>query len=225
MPKSIPFGVALLSLVLPVAGVSTQSAAPRPSFDEFEVAIIKPTPPNPAGRWIRMLSANEFATKNYALKTLIAAAYNLNPQAILGEPSWVDSDHYDITARTPGHVRPDLNEQMSMLRKLLAERFRLAFHRDEKEMGVYALTVAKGGSKLKEVRFLLMRRPKDRRRSSSWFFPISFDCRPATLRWTNSRRSSSAPPSIYPYSIGPVFPADMISIWSSRLTKFSSAAP
>lgn len=37
-----------------------------------------------------------------------------------------------------------------MLQKLLADRFQLAFHRDEKEMGVYALTVAKGGSKLKE---------------------------------------------------------------------------
>jgi uncharacterized protein (TIGR03435 family) len=148
MPKSPAFGIAILALVLPEAGVSTQSATARRTFDEFEVATIKPTPPNPGGRWIRMLAANEFAAKNHALKTLIAAAYNLNPQAILGGPSWVDSDHYDITARTPGHVRPDLNEQMSMLRKLLADRFQLAFHRDEREMRVYALTVAKGGSKL-----------------------------------------------------------------------------
>jgi uncharacterized protein (TIGR03435 family) len=150
MPKSIAFGVAILAFVLPETGVSTQSAAARPSFDAFEVATIKPTSPNPAGRWIRMLSANEFAAKNHALKTLIAAAYNLSPQAILGGPAWVDSDHYDITARTPGRVRPDLNEQMSMLRKLLADRFQLAFHRDEKEMRVYALTVTKGGAKLQE---------------------------------------------------------------------------
>jgi uncharacterized protein (TIGR03435 family) len=97
-----------------------------------------------------MLSANEFAARNHALKTLIAAAYNLNPQAILGGPAWVDSDHYDITARTPGGARPDLNEQMSMLRKLLTDRFQLAFHRDQKEMRVYVLTLAKGGAKLKE---------------------------------------------------------------------------
>jgi uncharacterized protein (TIGR03435 family) len=150
MPKPPAFAVTVLALILPSTGASAQSAAARPSFDEFEVATIKPTPPNPAGRWIRMLSANEFAAKNHALKTLIAAAYNLSPQAILGGPAWVDSDHYDITARTPGRVRPELNEQMSMLRRLLADRFQLTFHRDEKEMRVYTLTVAKGGSKLKE---------------------------------------------------------------------------
>jgi uncharacterized protein (TIGR03435 family) len=36
-----------------------------------------------------------------------------------------------------------------MLRALLADRFKLAIHREQKEMSVYALTVAKGGSKLK----------------------------------------------------------------------------
>lgn len=117
---------------------------------EFEVASIKPTPPGASGRWIRMLSTNEFAAKNHALQTLIAAAYDLNPQAILGGPAWVESDHYDIVARTPGGVRPTWNEQMLMLRRLLAERFGLTFHRTEKEMRVYALTVAKGGPKLRE---------------------------------------------------------------------------
>lgn len=63
MLQSVPFGVALLSLVLSAVGASAQSGAATPSFDEFEVATIKPTPPNPAGRWIRMLSANEFAAK------------------------------------------------------------------------------------------------------------------------------------------------------------------
>ena len=97
-----------------------------------------------------MLSTNEFAAKNHALKTLIAAAYNLSFRAISGGPAWVESDRYDILARTPGGVRPNLNEQMSMLRKLLSERFHLAFHREQKELRCYALTIAKGGPKLKE---------------------------------------------------------------------------
>ena len=71
-----------------------------------------------------MLSANEFAARNHTVKTLIAAAYELNPQAILAGPAWVESDRYDIVARTPGGVLPTLNEQMSMLRKLLSDRFR-----------------------------------------------------------------------------------------------------
>jgi len=137
-------------LVVMASGVFAQSAPPRPSFDEFEVASIKPTPPGAGGRWIRMLSTNEFAAKNHALQTLIAAAYNLSPRAISGGPRWVDSDRHDIVARTPGGVRPNLNEQMSMLRKLLSDRFHLTFHREQKELRAYALTIAKGGPKLKE---------------------------------------------------------------------------
>ena len=97
-----------------------------------------------------MQSVHEFAAKNHTLKTLVAAAYNLNPRAISGGPEWVDSGHYDIVAKAPSEVRPNLDEQMSMLRKLLADRFRLTFHREPKELRVYALTIAKGGSKLKE---------------------------------------------------------------------------
>jgi uncharacterized protein (TIGR03435 family) len=130
--------------------VSAQSSATRPAFVEFEVATIKPTPPGAGGRWIRMLSAHEFAAKNHALRTLIAAAYNLSPQAIAGGPAWVDSDRYDIVAKAPGDVRPNLDEQMSMLRRLLADRFQLEFHREQKELKVFDLTVAKGGPKLKE---------------------------------------------------------------------------
>ena len=84
------------------------------------------------------------------MKTLLAAAYDLHPQAIAGGPAWIESDHYDILAKTPGAVRPNLNEQMAMLRKLLADRFKLTFHRESKELPIYALTVAKTGAKLKE---------------------------------------------------------------------------
>ena len=126
-----------------------QSPAARPAFDAFEVAAIKPTGPDPKGRYIRMQTAHQFAARNHALKTLLAAAYNLSPRAISGGPGWVDSDHYDILAKTPGAVRPTLDEQMSMLRKLLTDRFKLTFHREQKELSIYALAVARKGSLLK----------------------------------------------------------------------------
>lgn len=140
--------VAVFAVV--ASGIFAQSTTTRPSFAEFEVASIKPTPPGTAGRWIRMQSTHEFAAKNHSLKTLIAAAYNLNPRAISGGPEWVDSTRYDIVAKAPNEVRANLNEQMSMLRKLLADRFQLTFHRERKELRLYALTVAKDGPKLKE---------------------------------------------------------------------------
>jgi len=116
---------------------------------EFEVASIKKADPDTRGRYIRMQTAHQFLAHNHALKTLIAAAYDVSPQAISGGPSWVESEHYEILAKAPGDRRPNLNEQMAMLRALLADRFKLAIHRERKEMPIYALTVAKGGSKVK----------------------------------------------------------------------------
>ena len=122
----------------------------QPAFTEFEVASIKPTPIGTQGRWIRMASTHEFMARNHALKTLIAAAWNLSPRAISGGPDWVDSGHYDIVAKAPGEIRPNLDQQMAMLRALLAARFHLTFHREPRQMQVYALTVAKGGPRLRE---------------------------------------------------------------------------
>lgn len=140
-----------LVLVLVAVGSFGQPPETRPKFDAFEVATIKPTAPDwSGGRFIRMQSADRFVARNHALRTLLAAAYELHPHAIVGGPAWTDSDRYDILAKTPGTVRPNLNEQMAMLRKLLTDRFKLTFHRGSKELPIYALTVAKTGAKLKE---------------------------------------------------------------------------
>jgi uncharacterized protein (TIGR03435 family) len=115
------------------------------------VATIKPTPGEwTGGRFFRMQTANQFVARGYTLRVLISAAYNLNPKAVTGGPAWVDSDRYDILAKTPGATRPRLDQQMSMLRRLLTDRFNLTFHREGKEMSVYTLTVAKNGPKLRE---------------------------------------------------------------------------
>jgi uncharacterized protein (TIGR03435 family) len=144
---------AFLVLVGTTLGICGQTP-PRPQFDAFEVATIKPTEPNLKGRWIRMQSVNRFEAHNHTVQTLIAAAFDLSPAAISGGPAWVRSDHWDILAKTPGDVRPNLDEQMSMLRQLLSERFQLVFHREPKEFSIYSLTVAKGGAKLKNSSFV-----------------------------------------------------------------------
>jgi uncharacterized protein (TIGR03435 family) len=96
-----------------------------------------------------MQGTNRFVAKQYNLKLLIAAAFDVSPRAISGGPGWIESDHYDILAITPGGVRPTHEEQMVMLRKLLTDRFRLSFHREQKEFSIYQLNVAKGGAKMK----------------------------------------------------------------------------
>jgi len=141
-------------LILAVVGVAlAQTPAARPIFDEFEVATIKPTNLDwpGGGRFMRMQTAHQFVARNYTLRVILAAAFNLTPKAVSGGPAWVDSDRYDFLAEAPGAVRPNTEEQMTMLRKLLADRFSLTFHREPKEFSIYALTVAKNGPKLAEA--------------------------------------------------------------------------
>lgn len=122
-----------------------------PQTPAFEVATIKPTAPDyRGGRFITMQGAHQFVARNYTLKFMVAAAYDLPPRTISGGPEWIDSERYDILAVTPGDVRPSLDQQMLMLRTLLAERFKLTIHREQKALSIYELTVAKNGSRLKE---------------------------------------------------------------------------
>ena len=140
----------ITALGISVSGVLAQPTAQRPKFDAFEVATIKPVDPDAkAGRYIVMQGTHRFVEKAYTLKLLIAAAYDLNPRTISGGPGWIESDHYDIVAVTPGEIRPTHDEQMSMLRDLLTERFKLTFHREEKVFSIYELQIVKNGPKLK----------------------------------------------------------------------------
>jgi uncharacterized protein (TIGR03435 family) len=81
------------------------------------------------------------------LKQMITVAYRLRADQVLGGPGWIDTDPYDMNAKAE---RPSSVEELHlMLQDLLAERFKLRFHRDTKEMAIYALMVDKDGPKLK----------------------------------------------------------------------------
>ena len=137
-------------LVLSGAGGLAQAPAARPNFDVFEVATVKPVDVDAkAGRMFKMDGPHRWTATNFTLQALLALAYDLNPRTISGGPGWIDSQHFDIEAVTPGDVAPTRMEQMQMLRALLVERFALKFHREQKEFAIYELTVAKGGPKLK----------------------------------------------------------------------------
>lgn len=142
----------LLALVSPLYAFGTTSTRRAyQSAASFEVATIKPTPPDFRARYMTMQGAHQFVAKGYTVRFLVSAAYNLPPRAITGGPDWIDVERYDVLAATPGEARPSVEQQMAMVQTLLAERFKLAFHTEPKEFPVYVLTtIAKGGMKLKE---------------------------------------------------------------------------
>jgi uncharacterized protein (TIGR03435 family) len=89
------------------------------------------------------------------LRRAIFIAYHLMPYDVLGGPSWVESDGFDIDASldakdvTP--VAADQRQQvLTALQALLAERFQLVMRRETRVLPVYVMTVAKSGFKLKD---------------------------------------------------------------------------
>jgi uncharacterized protein (TIGR03435 family) len=140
----------LIAFMAPWRAFGAIPSRQNPSSPVFEVATIKPTPPDFQGRYMTMQGAHQYQAKGFTVKALISAAYNLPPRAVSGGPDWIDLVRYDILAGTPGESRPAPEQQMAMLRTLLTERFSLALHTEPKEFPVYVLSVAKGGSKLKE---------------------------------------------------------------------------
>ena len=131
----------------PPAPPKMMDAKAKPAF---EVATIKPSDPNQPGWGINVNRSGLFTTRNTNLSDLIKFAYSVHPKQIVGAPSWADSDRFDISGKpdTPG--LPNVDQMRAMVQKLLADRFSLAFHGEKKELSAYAITVAKGGSKLKK---------------------------------------------------------------------------
>jgi uncharacterized protein (TIGR03435 family) len=81
---------------------------------------------------------------------LIRTAYEVPYDQISGA-AWLQDDLYDVDARI---AKGSTKDQVKvMLQNLLADRFRLSFHRQSKEFDVYTLSIAKGGSKLKPAAF------------------------------------------------------------------------
>jgi bla regulator protein BlaR1 len=102
---------------------------------------------------------NGFISKNGSLQQVIRAAYGVEDDRIPGAPAWLESEKYDVEAKDHGPGTEDprklgfdqrASEQKSMLQALLAERLKLALHRETRDLTVYALVIAKNGPKLEE---------------------------------------------------------------------------
>lgn len=94
------------------------------------------------------ISGGRITCRNASLKTLIRNAYGILSFQLAGEPSWLDTEMYDIVAVTGGDKIGD-EELKRLLRNLLADRFHLQVHWETRETTVYALVVDKGGAKIK----------------------------------------------------------------------------
>jgi uncharacterized protein (TIGR03435 family) len=117
----------------------------------FEVATIKPSKPEESFSMLvgrRGAPANSLTTTGTSLSDLIKFAYGLHSRQIIGAPAWFESEKYDVVGKPDVEGTPSVDQVKTMMQKLLADRFQLAFHHEKKELSVYAITVANTGIKM-----------------------------------------------------------------------------
>jgi uncharacterized protein (TIGR03435 family) len=133
---------ALLSAQQPPAGTESYS---------FEVATLKQNTSGERGGGVRRLPGGRVTVTNMPARFLITFAYQLGQYQLVGGPSWLADERFDITAKIegnpewegPGSGRPD-PIQVAM-RKFLADRFKLKLHTESRELDAYALVMVKPG--------------------------------------------------------------------------------
>ena len=118
----------------------------KPAFESADVHTIS------VGRFGTNMSGGVLRGTRYDVRSatlveLIRLAYGIDDERILGGPSWLENEHYDVLARTPAGTSADAAKQM--LQALLADRFGLVVRHDNKPVDTFVLTKGKGAHKMK----------------------------------------------------------------------------
>jgi len=129
--------------------VSGAALAQTPAAPQFEVASVRPSAPDASNKGSGGSSGSgRLVMHNSTLKRLMMGAYNVGQNEIIGGPDWLDQDQFDIQAKAEQSAGDEA--LMKMLQSLLADRFKLAVHRENRTIPVYVLGIAKNGPKLEK---------------------------------------------------------------------------
>jgi uncharacterized protein (TIGR03435 family) len=134
---------------LAVAGLAALGAAAQPAFD---VASVKPAIPqlNAQGNYVsRFIAEHGKVTITPAImRDIVMFAYGLNPFQVVG-PDWISSKTVFFEIRAAAPAETPREQLLLMLQNLLAERFHMDLHREQRPMPAYALVVARNGLKIR----------------------------------------------------------------------------
>jgi uncharacterized protein (TIGR03435 family) len=139
-----PLPLLAIACALSAIGITARS---QTSGEQFEVAIVKPNRSLSGLSSQRLESGGRFRAVNVSLKRMIMYAYRLQGFQISFTDDWVETDRYDIIAKAESNVTQ--TQLYPILQNLLRDRFKLATHMETREVPVYALTIAKNGSKIR----------------------------------------------------------------------------
>ncbi len=135
------------ALIAQVGAAPTAKPMAAEAHPSFAVATIKPHDPASNSQGFHN-AGDRISIRNESITSLMMFAYSINKHQVIDLPAWAETTSYDIEGKTDTPGEPNLRQQQEMIQNLLADRFQLKFHRDQRELPVYAIQVAKGGAKL-----------------------------------------------------------------------------
>lgn len=145
---SIAIAVLLVAVSRPAPKAFAQSATTGERI-AFEVASVKPNKSGARAIDINTYPGSRFVATNIPLRSLVRLAYGLEDHEIVGGPSWMDSDPFDVEA-IAGRELPEMTGPFGaggalpeMLKSLLADRFRLVARTEVRDMPVAQLVMAR----------------------------------------------------------------------------------
>jgi len=155
-----------LAFMAATAACAQTPAAPPAAPPAFDVASVKASDMAPGregggrgfggrgfgglgGRGNIQVAPDTLTMRNVTLKNAIRWAYQVTEYQVSG-PDWLDSARFNIVAKSASPANED--QLQLMMQALLADRFKLALHRQTKEFQVYVLAPGKNGTKLQESR-------------------------------------------------------------------------
>jgi len=120
----------------------------KPARLTFDMASIKPAMPGGRGGGIKPMAAGQgYIAQNVPVRLIISLMYRMPISKVTGGPGWLDTDLWEIEAKADRAYNVD--DLHTMFQNLLADEFKLKFHKESKEGPVYALMVDKSGIKMK----------------------------------------------------------------------------
>jgi uncharacterized protein (TIGR03435 family) len=145
----------LLIASIAITAPAQQTPAPAPTRPPtFDVISVKPNHSDFHGITLNYTPDGLRAT-NIPIFFLIKEAFALNDDQLIGIPGWVHSEKYDIDAKVAEADVPSIHnlthdQRRQMILQILADRFKLTYHRETRTLPEYSLVIAKSGSKLHE---------------------------------------------------------------------------
>jgi uncharacterized protein (TIGR03435 family) len=137
-----------------VWGQDAPNKAPKPQMmakdadPDWEVATVEPSDPDEQVQDVRTLGRHMLIHRQTVEAMLLMMGYGLQKNQIAGAPEWVKTESFDADGLADVEGDPSVQQLQSLMRKLLSERFGLKAHKEQREMGVFALTVGKDGPKI-----------------------------------------------------------------------------